>query len=248
MSDTQTSRATSERSGVTRAESAPSPSVALAAIAAGAVTLRARRRQRLPVTHDQPDSVYVLRSGMMLLQAHLPCHRRQVLDVLYPGDIYRTLFAPPLPEAALVALPGSVSLRLRATAFEDLAALDPQVAAFYSGRIAHQTARQALHAGCIGGLRGEERVVTFLVEIAMRLGRPAAGGMAFDLPLSRDDIAGYLGLNADTLSRIMSRLKAQGLLTQSSRSRAFAPDWRELCRATPLADTLTTLNSIAAAV
>jgi CRP-like cAMP-binding protein len=42
------------------------------------------------------------------------------------------------------------------------------------------------------------------------------------------DIADYLGLNPDTLSRIMSRLKAAGLIGQSERNRAVVHDFPTL--------------------
>ena len=45
-----------------------------------------------------------------------------------------------------------------------------------------------------------------LLQAACRLGTSTGGAIAFDMPLSRNEVAEYLALNADTLSRIMSRL------------------------------------------
>ena len=53
--------------------------------------------------------------------------------------------------------------------------------------------------------------------------------MAFDPPFNRKDIADYLGLNSDTLSRIMSRLKTAGLIGHSERNRAVVRDFPALC-------------------
>ena len=53
-----------------------------------------------------------------------------------------------------------------------------------------------------------ERVAAFLVEMDHRL--PAAGVMA--LPMSRRDIADYLGLNLETVSRALSTLQKKGIL------------------------------------
>ena len=79
-----------------------------------------------------------------------------------------------------------------------------------------QLARQAIHAATLGQFDCEQRVAILFVELALRTGvSTASGGVAFDLPFNRKDIADYLGLNPDTLSR-MSRLKAAGLIGQSS--------------------------------
>jgi CRP-like cAMP-binding protein len=50
----------------------------------------------------------------------------------------------------------------------------------------------------------------------------------------RADIADYLGLNPDTLSRIMSDFQQQGLLTTQGRHVLHILDWRGLCERSPL--------------
>ena len=74
-------------------------------------------------------------------------------------------------------------------------------------------------------------MVTLLVELALRTGVSLPSGVAFELPFNRKDIADYLGLNPDTLSRIMSRLKTAGLIGHSERNRAVVRDFPHLRRA-----------------
>jgi CRP/FNR family nitrogen fixation transcriptional regulator len=54
-----------------------------------------------------------------------------------------------------------------------------------------------------------ERVCSFLLDIAARAGR----GDLVDLPMSRLDIADYLGLTIETVSRTMTQLERDGVLS-----------------------------------
>lgn len=54
----------------------------------------------------------------------------------------------------------------------------------------------------------EERVAGFLLEMASR----SSGGTAIDLPMSRQDIADYLGLTIETVSRTLTQLVQSGAI------------------------------------
>ena len=57
-----------------------------------------------------------------------------------------------------------------------------------------------------------ERVVAFLMDFAARAG----AGWAFELPMTRQDLADYLGLTIHTVSRTLSQLEASGLIEARS--------------------------------
>jgi CRP-like cAMP-binding protein len=132
--------------------------------------------------------------------------------------------------------------RLPAVTFEELLATDAELGRELLRQLADQQARCLMHTAAIGGMSGEERVASFLIELALRIGTKGAGGIAFEVPLSRAEIADYLALNPDTLSRIMSRLKGRGLVAQTGRSRAVVQDWQGLCAQSPMAEALVKLH------
>lgn len=187
-----------------------------------------------------------MRTGLLVLRTELQDKRRQILNLLYPRDIFSTCFSPPLLEAALGATVASEIWRMPSSTFETLANSDPGLRRLLSRQIAAQQSRANLHVAAIGSLNGEERVASFLIELALRIGSTCPDGLSFHIPLTRNDIADYLALNADTLSRIISRLKARGIVVQKARGRALVPDENALRELSPITDALVALHGATA--
>lgn len=58
-----------------------------------------------------------------------------------------------------------------------------------------------------------ERVASFLLSLSTRFQRRGLSASEFTLPLSRQEIANYLGLTLETVSRIFSRMKNEGIIS-----------------------------------
>jgi CRP/FNR family transcriptional regulator, anaerobic regulatory protein len=213
-----------------------------AALAAQAATVRTRRGQTIALTFDGGEAVFVVRSGILMITVTLPQGLRQVVALYYPGAVLRSAFGPPAAASHLSAVSAGEVLRLRWSAFAGLVAADPEIGRYYADAVAAQTARQAIHMAAVGRLDCQQRVATFLTELALRTGmRAPCGGIDFQMPLSRADMADYLGLNADTLSRTMSRLRASGLVIHPERHRVLVRDLEALAALTPAAASLRAL-------
>jgi CRP/FNR family nitrogen fixation transcriptional regulator len=64
------------------------------------------------------------------------------------------------------------------------------------------------HLLVLGRQNSVERVAAFLLEMSQRQG----GLPQVELPMSRTDIADYLSLTIETVSRVLSRLKQKGVI------------------------------------
>lgn len=64
----------------------------------------------------------------------------------------------------------------------------------------------------------EERVLGVLTDIRTRLDPENGFGGAFRLPMTRADIGNYLGLTAETVSRMLLRLRERGVIAVSGRT------------------------------
>src|SRR6516164_5620429 len=80
----------------------------------------------------------------------------------------------------------------------------------------------------VGGTTSLEKVAAFLLEMDRRL----AGADVLALPMTRRDIADYLGLTLETVSRELSHLRALGILkfAETSQRQIMLEDRQKLRR------------------
>jgi CRP/FNR family transcriptional regulator len=69
----------------------------------------------------------------------------------------------------------------------------------------------------IGKRPVEERLAMFLISIAQRFKARGLSDSRFELPMSRHDIANYLGMAPETISRQFKKLQDQGMVTIRNR-------------------------------
>ena len=84
----------------------------------------------------------------------------------------------------------------------------------------------------LGRKTAAEKVASFLLLIANHID-PAASSknqMTFDLPLTRGDMADFLGLTIETVSRQVSKLRAEGLIRFENNRRVVVVDIARLKR------------------
>jgi CRP/FNR family transcriptional regulator len=201
-----------------------------------AVKIPARRRQKLAIPSTSDETLYYVRRGVLLTHAECPAGRGFVLSILYADDVFSPLAMPSLPGAKLTSAADNTEVwRLRGPALSKLASSDPAVERFISRRLAEQSARLALHNVLVASLEGHERVAALIAELALRIGTRNGGSISLDMPLSRMEIAGYLALNADTVSRIFSRLRSEGVIAKGGHGRIICHDIAALEKLLPAA-------------
>ena len=224
----------------------PAPDLILQQLEPHAVRIATRKRQKIALTGEPDETLYLVRKGLFLARASMPHARHQIMSILYPGDCVRSVAMPPLDGSEITAATESGEVwRVRWSAAKTAMETDPNLARYVSDRVANQTARLALHNAIIAGLTGEERVAALITELVLRIGKQTPAGFVFDMPLSRTDIAEHLALNADTVSRIVSRMRAKGLIAVAGRNRLVCRSIEMLESECPLATTLERMHGTA---
>jgi len=81
----------------------------------------------------------------------------------------------------------------------------------------------------LGRKTAEERVASFILHVADKMSnRGCVPSSGFDLPLSRADIADHIGLTIETVSRQITKLRKDGVLTMDGTRHVRAVDRERL--------------------
>lgn len=172
----------------------------------------------------------------MALCTTLPDGRRQIVCLSPAGDVAYPVSGTDAAEIWIEALTPSDLCELDlASGAGSLLAQDPDLGTELFHMAHNQVKRLSTRLITLGRLDGMERVCLFLADMAWRIGRQTPGGWHVRLPLSREDIADYLGLNPETVSRIFSRVKKARLAVFLSPTEYLVPDIEVLQQRAPLA-------------
>lgn len=158
---------------------------------------------------DPAAEVFTVISGMLKLSKLLPDGRRQITGFLTPGDYLGLAFAERYVYSAEAVTPVRIC-RFPRPAFLGLLEQFPALEKALLGRAATELAAAQQQMLLLRRKTARERVASFLLQLAERQG--ADEGTVVDLPMTRTDIADFLGLTIETVSRNVASLRKAGLI------------------------------------
>jgi CRP/FNR family transcriptional regulator, nitrogen fixation regulation protein len=151
--------------------------------------------------NEPADYFYKVISGTVRTYKVLSDGRRQIGGFHLPSDVFG-FETHAEHSCSAEAITNAKILVIRRSAVTALAARDHSVAQQLLGMTARELGRAQNHIMLLIKT-AQERVAGFLLEMADR----AAGHNEIDLPMSRQDIADYLGLTIETVSRTLTLLE-----------------------------------------
>jgi CRP/FNR family nitrogen fixation transcriptional regulator len=135
---------------------------------------------------------------------------RHIVDFLLPGDLFGFGTRGTRPYCVEAIVPATLIVRYPRRSAEQLADFDPQIARGIREAAFDSIARLQRRMFILARTSALERVSGFLLEIADR-SRGAPAHTVF-LPMSRYDIADYLGMAVETVSRALTELRARRVI------------------------------------
>jgi CRP-like cAMP-binding protein len=183
---------------------------------------------------DRADHIYQVVDGAVMLYKLLPDGRRQVVELLSAGDVFGLTPLPVYDCSAETLVSANIIAYERASVEQS-----PQLLRRLSGHVHAQLCALHEHAVLLGRKSALERVATFVMHCVPGRGGFNCLGPRFGddstvvrLGMTRQEIADYLGLTLETVSRAFSELRRRGVIAIDKQEEVRIRDVCRICRLT----------------
>jgi CRP/FNR family transcriptional regulator len=155
---------------------------------------------------------FKIRSGIVAVFRVLDDGRRQVVALRAPGDCIGYLEQDGAYSFEVQALTEVEACAFDRRQFDIFAAQNPDLAVATAEELSRALKRAGQAMVVLGQLKSTERVAHFLVEIEALYRERHVGRTPLSLLMNRTQIADYLGLTVETVSRAFGKLREQAVI------------------------------------
>jgi CRP/FNR family nitrogen fixation transcriptional regulator len=171
------------------------------------VQIRYAREEEIFGEGEPAEYVYKVLSGGVRTYRVLRDGRRQIDEFHFAGG-YFGIEAGAEHRTTAEALTDATILVARRVSLNDLSSQRGDVARQLLQLTVAGLQRTQDHVVLLGRKSASERVASLLLDLSERAGNPRT----LDVPMSRQDMADYLGLTIETVSRTLTQLQGDGLI------------------------------------
>jgi CRP/FNR family transcriptional regulator, anaerobic regulatory protein len=160
---------------------------------------------------DPAENLYNVVAGAVRLSKLLPDGRRQITGFVFPGDFLGIAFNDTYAYSAEAIVPTRLC-RFPRGSMERLVKSIRNLEHRLLGEAANELVAAQDQMLLLGRKTAKERVASFLIGLTERARRRGRRDNPIAVPMSRTDIADYLGLTTETVSRSFTRLKSANII------------------------------------
>jgi CRP/FNR family transcriptional regulator len=175
------------------------------------------RRIKLPANsaifnESEPSvAIYQLTSGIARLYKTRADGRRQIVGFALPGDFLGSPFSNQCPYSVDAISEVAARVFLRGPFLTFLEA-NPSALRLMLEVLSKEIDAARDHILMLGRGTAEEKFVEFIITWRARVGRSGALANLVPLPMSRRDVADFLGLTIETISRLLAKLEQENVV------------------------------------
>lgn len=161
--------------------------------------------------HAPTTEVFICKEGAAKAFRELRSGKRRVVAFLFAHDLFG-LFEKGRYLNTIQALTRMTYYRLPLEPLKVVLKTDAELQFQFLCKVVHELRAQQLHAVVMGRRSARGRIAMFLTMIEHHLASPSSRRQTMLLPMSRTDIADYLGLSLEAVIRAAKQLADEGVL------------------------------------
>jgi|SRR5579884_1501424 len=190
----------------------PLPADERAALAAHATVVRCRKGESIFNAGEPASDVFSIASGVVKLYRMRPGEGEHIARFMFPGDLMGLAEHGRYVNSAK-SITAAILYRMPVRALEPRLRDSPGLEFRVITKLCHDLRRTQDHALLMSKRRASAKIGLFVQMIEADHGGSAAEDAELYLPMSRDDIAAYLGISPEAVSRGFRGLVACGAVS-----------------------------------
>ncbi len=166
---------------------------------------------------DKANALFAVKSGALKSVVTTEDGEEQIVGFHMPGEIVGFDGTESMHSCTVISLERSSVCELPLEEIEKLTAKLPSLHREVCALMRREISQEQSMLLLLARRTAESRLASFLVSLSIRLGSRGFSETEFNLSMSRHDIANYLGLAAETVSRLIARFQETGILSVNRR-------------------------------
>ncbi len=186
-----------------------------------------RDKQTIFLQQGPSRHLYNITKGNIKIYKLLSDGRIQIIGFLYPGDFFGSYKRGKYNYSAEAI--GNVRLCVfRQEVLDEYLEKNMNLSKELLHITSHELTLAQDRMGVLGKMNANERVAKFILNISDQRARIGWQDNPVSLPMTRQDIADYLGLTLETVSREITRFKTSNLIKAMTSKQIFISDREKL--------------------
>ena len=174
--------------------------------------------------------IYAVSSGSFKTSITNQDGAEQITGFYLPGEIVGLDGLGGLaPNSTATALETSTVCEIPGAEFDKICSVNHGLRQSFMQVVSREISREQQMMMTLGQMSAEARLAHFMITMGMRFKERGFSSTEFNMSMSRHDLANYLGLAVETLSRLFKKFQESSLL-EVNRRNIKVLDWDELCK------------------
>lgn len=163
---------------------------------------------------DKLDGLYIINQGKIKVFKYTKEAKEQILYILTEGDFFGELSLISEEEASynVEAIEAVNMCLIRKSDFTQILKINPEITLKILEATSQRLSKLETLVQSLGTKNVEARIAQMLIELTEEFGIEKNNSIELTIPLTREDMANYIGVTRETISRKLSSLQDEGIV------------------------------------